>query len=102
MKKLHAEGASIKSIARKFKMYRTTIRKYIAAQSLPRHHYNLPTQLEKSLPYIVERLMEEAKLLLRNLLNQLKELGYTGAYSLCLLLKVLRASSQIFISGYLR
>jgi len=81
VKKLHSEGASIKSIARKFNMHRTTIRKYIVAESLPRRHYNLPTRLEKYLPYIVERLKEEPKLLLRHLLNQLEELGYTGAYS---------------------
>ena len=46
VKKLYGEGASIKSIARKFKMHRTTIRKYIAAERLPRRHYNLPTQLD--------------------------------------------------------
>ncbi len=42
---------------------------------------DLPTQLEKYLPHIMERLREEPKILLRNLLIHLKGLGYTGAYS---------------------
>ena len=81
VKKLYAEGASIKSISRKFKMHRTTIRKYIALETLPRRYYKLPTQLEKYLPFIIERLNEEPKLLLRQLLEEIRAKGYNGAYS---------------------
>jgi len=81
VKILYAEGASIKSIAKKFRMHRTTIRKYISAEALPLRQYKLPTQLEKYLPHIIDKIKEDPRLSLRQLLNEIKEQGYTGAYS---------------------
>jgi transposase len=79
IKQLYVGGQSVLSIAKKFKMSRQTVRKYIAIDSLPKKiSYN---QLDKHLLYIRERLLQEPRLQLRNLWHELQQQGYTGAYT---------------------
>ncbi|WP_126247184.1 ISL3 family transposase [Chitinophaga rhizosphaerae] len=81
VKKMLNEGVSIKEIARTFKMSRITIRKYRYCEELPRRNYPSPSGLEKHLTYIKERLKEVPELQLKQLLAELTDRGYPGAYS---------------------
>jgi len=66
---VYADGQSILSIAKRFKMSRQTIKKYIAIHSLPKKSsYN---QLDKHMVYIKERLLKEPSLQLRDLWYEL-------------------------------
>ena len=78
-KQLYADGQSILSIAKIFKMSRQTEKKDIAIHSLPKKSsYN---QLDKHMIYIKERLLQEPFLQLRDLWYELQQQGYNGAYT---------------------
>jgi DNA-binding NarL/FixJ family response regulator len=65
VKQLFSDGQSILSMAKRFKMSRQTVKKYIAVHSLPKKSsYN---QLDKHMVYIKERLLQEPSLQLRDL-----------------------------------
>lgn len=81
VKDLYAKGESLRSISRMFKMHRGTVKKYIEAESLPRRHYKMPTNLGKHLAYIQERLLKQPLLQMKDLWEELKSRGYVGAYS---------------------
>ncbi len=81
VKKMLKEGVSIKEIARTFKMSRITIRKYRHCEELPRRNYPSPSGLEKHLTFIKKRLKEVPELQLKQLLAELTDRGYLGAYS---------------------
>jgi len=79
VKQLYSDGQSILSIAKRFKMSRQTVKKYIAIHSLPKKSsYN---QLDKHMVYIKERLLQEPSLQLRDLWYELQQQGYNGAYT---------------------
>lgn len=82
VKKMLKEGFSIKEIARTFKMSRITIRKYRHCEELPRRNYPSHSGLEKHLNFIKKRLKEVPELQLKQLLTELTDRGYPGAYSI--------------------
>lgn len=82
---LHRQGISISAIARRVELDRKTVRRYIA-QGLepPTYGPRQPrvTQLRAFEPYLRERMAAFPQLTGRRLHRELRELGYTGGYTI--------------------
>lgn len=81
VKKLHSEGVAIKEIARRFKMSRITIRKYISLDLLPQRDYIRSKELDMHIDYIKTRIENDPCLYIKHLWQELLSLGYSGAYN---------------------
>lgn len=81
LKILQAEGHSIKGIAGRLGMHRQTVKKYMEMQALSRRSHGERKMLEQYFPYINRRMEEAPALYLKTLWNELKQLGYQGAYT---------------------
>jgi transposase len=82
---LHRQGVSISAIARRVELDRKTVRRYIA-QGLepPAYGPRTPrvTQLRAFEPYLRERLAAFPQLTGRRLHRELRDLGYSGGYTI--------------------
>src|ERR1700759_2971271 len=82
---LHRQGVSISAIARRVGLDRKTVRRYIA-QGLEPPAYGPRTprisQLQAFEPYLRERLAAFPQLTGRRLHRELRDLGYTGGYTI--------------------
>jgi transposase len=82
---LHRQGVSISAIARRVQLDRKTVRRYIA-QGLEPPSYGprqpRTTQLRAFEPYLRERLAAFPQLSGRRLHRELRDLGYTGGYTM--------------------
>src|SRR5271165_1773225 len=82
---LHRQGASISAIARRVALDRKTVRRYIA-QGLepPSYGPRQPriSQLRAFEPYLRQRLVAFPQLSGRRLHRELRDLGYSGGYSI--------------------
>jgi transposase len=82
---LHRQGISISAIARRVALDRKTVRRYIA-QGLepPAYGPRQPriSQLRAFEPYLRERLVAFPQLTGRRLHRELRDLGYSGGYSI--------------------
>lgn len=80
VKELHQAGTPILAIARRLKMSRNTIKKFLASKSELRQP-NCPrfSPIRQYLPYLQERWTEEGKRSSRRLWKEIKVLGYQGA-----------------------
>jgi hypothetical protein len=81
MKKLQAEGLSIKRIAVQLGMHRETVRKYMLTENLVRKSYRDRGMIENYFNYIKKRMKEDSCLYLKTLWNELRHMGYPGGYS---------------------
>lgn len=81
LKILQAEGYAIKGIAGRLGMHRQTVKKYMEMQALSRRSHGERKMLEQYFPYINRRMEEAPPLYLKTLWNELKQLGYQGAYT---------------------
>lgn len=81
MKKLQAEGLSIKGIARQLGMHRETVRKYMLTENLVRKSYKDRGMIENYFNYIKKRMEEDDSLYLKTLWSELRNMGYPGGYS---------------------
>ena len=82
---LHRQGVSVSAIARRVELDRKTVRRYIA-QGLepPAYGPRQPriSQLQAFEPYLRERLAAFPQLTGRRLHRELRELGYSGGYTI--------------------
>src|SRR5690606_31494315 len=81
VKKLQTKGHSIRAIARHLNMHRQTVKKYMAMDILPRKAYRNKGMVENYFPYIKQRMEGDPGIYLKTLWNEIKELGYPGAYT---------------------
>jgi transposase len=82
---LHRQGVSVSAIARQVGLDRKTVRKYIERGLEPPMYGPRPPQASKIAPfsrYLRERLAAFPQLTGRRLHRELRELGYTGGYSI--------------------
>jgi transposase len=82
---LHRQGVSVSAIARQVGLDRKTVRKYIEHGLEPPMYGQRPPQASKIAPfsrYLRERLAAFPQLTGRRLHRELRELGYTGGYSI--------------------
>ncbi|MDA7716901.1 ISL3 family transposase [bacterium] len=81
VKRMQKEGCSIRAIARNLNMHRQTVKKYFGLDELPRKVYKERNVIAYHFKYIKSRMEQEPDILLTTLWKELKERGYTGAYS---------------------
>lgn len=81
LKILQSQGFSIKGMAKTLGMHRQTVKKYMTMEALPRKMYKDQNMVEQYFPYIRRRMQEDKSIYLRTLWGELKNLGYSGAYS---------------------
>jgi len=82
---LHRQGVSVSAIARQVGLDRKTVRKYIEQGLEPPMYGPRPPRASKIAPfsrYLRERLAAFPQLTGRRLHRELRELGYTGGYSI--------------------
>jgi hypothetical protein len=82
---LHRQGVSVSSIARQVGLDRKTVHKYIERGLEPPLYGPRPPRASKIAPfsrYLCERLAAFPQLTGRRLHRELRDLGYTGAYSI--------------------
>jgi transposase len=82
---LHRQGVSVSAIARQVGLDRKTVRRYIERGLEPPVYGPRPPQQSKVVPfsrYLHERLAAFPQLTGRRLHRELRELGYTGGYSI--------------------
>jgi transposase len=82
---LHRQGVSVSAIARQVGLDRKTVHKYIERGLEPPAYGPRPRQVSKTAPfsrYLCERLAAFPQLSGRRLHRELRELGYTGGYSI--------------------
>ena len=82
---LHRQGVSVSAIARQVGLDRKTVRKYIERGLEPPIYGRRPRRASKLAPfsrYLRERLAAFPRLTGRRLHCELRELGYTGGYSI--------------------
>src|SRR6201994_1083485 len=98
---LHRQGVSISAIARRVQLDRKTVRRYIA-QGLEPPSYGprqpRTTQLRAFEPYLRERLAAFPQLTGRRLHRELRDLGYSGGYSI--LTELLREIRPVEVLAY--
>jgi transposase len=98
---LHRQGVSISAIARRVALDRKTVRRYIA-QGLepPTYGPRQPriSQLRAFEPYLRERLVAFPQLTGRRLHRELRDLGYSGGYSI--LTDLLREIRPVEVSSF--
>jgi len=82
---LHRQGVSVSAIARRVGLDRKTVRRYIAQGLEPPTYGPRPpriSQLQKFEPYLRQRLAVVPQLSGRRLHRELRDLGYTGGYTI--------------------
>ncbi len=98
---LHRQGISISAIARRVGLDRKTVRRYVA-QGLepPTYGPRQPrvSRLRAFEPYLRQRLAEFPQLTGRRLHRELRDLGYTGGYTI--LTGLLREIRPVEVSAY--
>jgi transposase len=81
---LHRQGLSVSAIARRLRLDRKTVRKYIA-QGLEPPTYGprapRPQKLDAYLPFLRDRLQAVPQLSAVRLLRELRPLGFSGGYT---------------------
>ena len=80
VKKLHRAGVPILAVARRLRMSRNTVKKFIASDSFPTRRQNSPrfSPIHRFLPYLRER-WAEGERSSRALWKEIREQGYPGA-----------------------
>lgn len=81
MKKLQAKGLSNNKIAKTLGMHKDTVRKYLSVEVLMRKSYGERGMIETHFEYIKERMERNPSIQLKTLWVELKQKGYSGAYS---------------------
>jgi len=81
VKELHSGGTPILKIARRLKMSRNTIKKFLAAESVPprQPHRQRYSPIHQFLPYLQKRWIEDGERSSRALWKEIKQQGYPGA-----------------------
>lgn len=81
VKQLHREGIPIMTIARRLKMSRNTVKRFLSAGSLLTRQPNCPrfSPIQQFLPYLQKRWTEDGERSSRALWKEIKAQGYPGA-----------------------
>ena len=80
IKELHLGGMPILAIARRLKMSRNTVKKFLAAESAPprQPHRQRYSPIHRFLPYLQKRWIEDGERSSRALWKEIKQQGYSG------------------------
>lgn len=81
VKELHQAGTPILAIARRLKMSRNTVKKFLLVESVLQRQPNCPrfSPIQQFLPYLQRRWTEEGERSSRRLWKEIKARGYPGA-----------------------
>ncbi len=81
VKELHQEGVPILAIARRLKMSRNTVKKFLSVESALHRQPNCPrfSPIHRFLPYLQKRWTEDGERSSRKLWKEIKAQGYPGA-----------------------
>ena len=81
VKELHLGGMPILAIARQLKMSRNTVKKFLASDQVPprQSHRQRFSPIQRFLPYLQKRWIEEGEHSSRTLWKEIKAQGYPGA-----------------------
>lgn len=81
VKELHQEGIPILAIARRLKMSRNTVKKFLAVESALQRQPNCPrfSPIQRFLPYLQKRWTEDGERSSRRLWKEIKVQDYPGA-----------------------
>jgi len=83
LNKMIKEGMSISEIAKRTGYDRKTIRKYVNAEEPPRYRtVNRSSKLDPYKDYVKARLKEVPEITVQRILREIKDKGYSGAYSI--------------------
>jgi len=78
IKDLHRNGVTVTQISELLKCSRTTVYKYLGDQQEPKERAQRPSKLDPFKPYILKRVLEDSVTNCVVLLDEIREMGYTG------------------------